>query len=314
MIKEYLKTAAECYYAGSPIISDEVFDRLAESVGFNDVGAPVIPENKGKHQFQLFSLAKYYEDEGVKPLEGYKTVPSLKLDGACISLLYVEGTLVQALTRGDGIYGQHITAKVMSKKDFVPLTIAIKGIIQVSGEVVAPKVIENSRNYAAGALNLKNAWEFCERTISFFAHGIQPYQASTYREDITLLESLGFNTVCYPSLEEIYECDGIVHRIDDNKTFEELGYTAKAPKGSYALKVRKEAVETTLLGVEWNTGRSGKVTPIGILKPVYIGDKLVSRCTLNNPGYIEMLDLYIGCTVAIIMGGEIIPKLVYRVE
>lgn len=313
MIKNYLKTAAECYYAGSPIISDEVFDRLAESVGYAEVGAKQ-HENKGKHQFQLFSLAKYYEDEGIKPLEGYKTVPSLKLDGACISLLYVEGTLVQSLTRGDGIYGQDITAKVMLKKDFVPLNIPIKGIVQVSGEVVAPKILENSRNYAAGSLNLKSVAEFCERTLSFFAHGVQPYQTATYREDISILKNAGFNTVCSPSLEEIYECDGIVHRIDDNKIFEELGYTAKAPKGSYALKTRKEAVETELLGVEWSVGKSGRVSPIGILKPVYIGDKLVSRCTLNNPGYIEMLELYIGCTVAVIMGGEVIPKLVYKVE
>lgn len=313
-IKEYLDEASICYYSGSPIMSDEQFDRLADQIGYMKVGATNLAVNKGTHYFQLYSQQKYYEDEGKRPLEGYSTVPSLKLDGACISLLYIDGNLVQALTRGDGVVGQNITDRIISRKDLVPIKINTVGVVQVSGEIVAPKTVENSRNYAAGALNLKDSSEFNTRALSFFAHAIYPYQFPTYREDMINLETLGFNTVCSPELDLIYECDGIVHRINDNKVFDELGYTAKAPRGSYALKIRKEAVETTLLGVEWSVGRSGRVSPIGLLDPVYIGDKLISRCTLNNPGYIETLDLYIGCTVAIIMGGEVIPKLLYRVD
>ena len=312
-ITAYLDEASIKYYMGEPIISDEAFDRLAESSGYARIGAKQ-HEEVCKHYFPMWSLQKYYEDEGKKPLEGHDCIPSLKLDGAAISILYLEGKLTQVLTRGDGVEGRDITERFIARKDLVPLQIDAKGIIQVTGEIVAPKHIENSRNYAAGALNLKDSSEFCLRAISFFAYGVYPFQYKTYREDMQFLESVGFNTVCSPELDLIYETDGIVHRVNSNADFESLGFTAKFPRGAYAVKIRKEAVETELLGVEWNTGRSGKVTPTAILKPVYIGDKLVSRATLNNPKYIEMLDLRVGCTVALIMGGEVIPRLIHRVD
>jgi DNA ligase (NAD+) len=312
-IKEYLDEASVKYYMGEPIISDEEFDLLSESIGYSKIGAKQ-HGNTCRHLFPMWSLQKYYEGEQKRPLEGYDCIPSLKLDGAAISILYLEGKLVRVLTRGDGVEGRDITEHVIARKNLVPLQISAKGVLQVTGEVVAPKHIENSRNYAAGALNLKDSSEFCLRAISFFAYGVYPFQFSTYRKDMQFLESVGFSTVCTPELDLIYETDGIVHRVNSNAEFEALGYTAKFPRGAYAIKVRKEAVETELLGVEWNTGRSGKVTPTAILKPVYIGDKLVSRATLNNPRYIEMLDLRVGCTVAIIMGGEVIPKIIHRVD
>jgi len=313
-LKAFLDEASINYYSGTPTISDAVFDSLADSIGYAKVGAPVLAASKGKHYHQLFSQQKYYEDEGKRPLDGFKTVPSLKLDGACISLLYANGVLVQALTRGDGIVGQDITERIIGRKDLVPLTIDHKEVLQISGEIVAPKNIENSRNYAAGALNLKDTSEFNVRALSFFAHSVFPYVTKTYTNDMQFLELQGFSTVATYGLDSIYECDGIVHRIDDNAIFEEQGYTAKHPKGSYALKVRKEAVETTLLGVEWNTSKSGRVNPVAILEPVYIGDALVSRATLNNKAFIEALGLYIGCTVAVIRAGEIIPCVLYKVD
>jgi len=312
-IKEYLDHVSIAYYSGVPEISDDEFDRLAESIGYSEVGSKQ-HENVCRHVFPMFSLQKFYEGEQKRPLEGYDCIPSLKLDGAAISILYLDGKLSQVLTRGDGIEGRDITERFIARKDLIPLEIDAKGVIQVTGEIVAPKHIENSRNYAAGALNLKDSSEFCTRAISFFAYGVMPFQTKTYREDMKFLESVGFNTVCTPELDAIYDCDGIVHRVNDNAVFESLGYTAKHPRGAFAIKVRKEAVETELLGVEWNTGKSGKVTPTAILKPVYIGDKLVSRATLNNPKYIEMLDLKIGCTVGVIMGGEIIPRIMYKVD
>jgi len=310
---EYLDEASIQYYSGTPIISDEEFDHLVDATGYSTIGAKQ-HEDTCKHAFPMYSLQKHYEDEGKRPLEGYDCIPSLKLDGAAVSLLYIDGKLLQVLTRGDGTEGRDITNKFISRKNLVPLEIACTRLLQVTGEIVAPKHIENSRNYAAGALNLKNNDEFCLKAISFFAYGVAPFQRETYREDMNLLEGLGFETVCTPELDLIYECDGMVHRVNSNKLFTELGYTAKHPKGAFALKVRKEAVETELIGVEWNVGRTGKVVPTAILKPVYIGDKLVSRATLNNPGFIEMLDLQIGCTVGIILGGEIIPRVLYRVE
>ncbi|HEY9701865.1 MAG TPA: hypothetical protein V6C58_05445, partial [Allocoleopsis sp.] len=121
-------------------------------------------------------------------------------------------------------------------------------------------------------------------------------------------------TVLDPNLEKIFPCDGLVYRLNDNKLFEELGYTAKHPRGAYALKERGRAVETKLLDVVWQVGKSGKVTPVAILEPVMIGDAKVSRATLNNIAFIRALGIEIGDTVAIERAGEIIPTVMYKVE
>jgi DNA ligase (NAD+) len=188
------------------------------------------------------------------------------------------------------------------------------GVHQVIGEIAAPKHIENARNYAAGALNLKDMGEFCTRAISFFAYGVYPTEAATFTEDMRLLSGYGFNTIYDNDIHNIYPCDGLVFRINSNSVFSELGYTAKHPRGAYAKKERAEAVETQILSVEWQVGKSGKVTPVAILQPVMIGDALVSRATLNNHGFIEMLNLQIGDTVGVIRAGEIIPCITYKVD
>jgi len=312
-IEQFLDSASKAYYAGSPIISDEQFDRLAESHGYNSVGAKQ-HENKAKHLFQMYSLQKYYEDEGTRPLEGIRSIASsIKLDGAAISLLYVDGTLVRALTRGDGVEGQIITDKLLATS-LVPHEIPVSGVVQITGEIVAPINIENSRNYAAGSLNLKDVNEFKTRALSFFAYGVQPTLCETFNDDMAELQAYGFGVINEADLDKIFPCDGIVFRINDNKQFFEMGYTAKHPRGAYAKKERAAHVETTLLSVEWQVGKSGKVTPVAILEPVYIGDALVSRATLNNPGFIEMLDLRIGDRVAIIRSGEIIPCILHKVD
>jgi DNA ligase (NAD+) len=312
-IEQFLDSASKAYYAGSPIISDEQFDRLAESHGYNSVGAKQ-HDNKAKHLFQMYSLQKYYEDEGTRPLEGIKGIAtSVKLDGAAISLLYVDGSLVRALTRGDGIEGQLITDKLLGTS-LVPHTIPVDGVVQITGEIVAPVNIENSRNYAAGSLNLKDVNEFKTRALSFFAYGVQPTLCDTFNDDMRELQACGFSVINEADLDKIFPCDGVVFRVNDNKQFFEMGYTAKHPRGAYAKKERAAHVETTLLSVEWQVGKSGKVTPVAILEPVYIGDALVSRATLNNPGFIEMLDLRIGDRVAIIRSGEIIPCILHKVD
>jgi DNA ligase (NAD+) len=129
-----------------------------------------------------------------------------------------------------------------------------------------------------------------------------------------VLKQLGFNTVLEPELAKIYPSDGIVVRLNNNHQFEQLGYTSKHPRGAYARKERAQHVETKLLAVEWQVGKSGKVTPVAILEPVKIGDAVVSRATLNNPGFIEALDLRIGDTVAVARAGEIIPCILHKVD
>jgi DNA ligase (NAD+) len=313
-LKQFLDLASKHYYDGWPIISDKQFDALADLVNYNQVGAQVA-DNKAKHFRQMFSLQKYYEDEGMKdPLEGVVNISStIKLDGAAISLLYVNGELVQALTRGDGVEGQLITDKMLAT-NLVPHKIDLAGTVQVTGEVVAPNHVENSRNYAAGSLNLKDLAEFKTRAISFFAYGIWPYINETYSEDMRALASLGFNTVLESDLDKIYPTDGIVIRCENNQEFDALGYTSKHPRGAYARKERPAHVETTLLDVEWQVGKTGKVTPVAILEPVMIGDAMVSRATLNNPGFIEALGLEIGDRVAVIRAGEIIPCVLHKVD
>jgi DNA ligase (NAD+) len=312
-IKTYLDFASAEYYAGRPVMSDEVFDRLAESIGYNAVGAKQHEKLK-KHYYRMYSLQKYYEDEGVKPLTEYDKAISPKIDGAGASLLYIEGNFVMALQRGDGIEGTDITDKFIAAGHLIPRTIPMMGVLQVIGEVAAVKTIPNARNYAAGALNLKNLEEFKTRSINFFAYGVYPYFTPTYSKDMDILSGIGFNTVFDEGILELYPCDGMVFRIDDNETFYSLGYTAKHPKGAYAKKERTEAVETKILSVEWNVGKSGKVTPVAILEPVLIGDAWVSRATLNNPGFIEMLGIEIGDTVGVVRAGEIIPCITHKVE
>lgn len=309
-VHEFLNVCARAYYAGQPIISDEQFDRLAEASGFDQLGAKQ-HEHLEKHYYRMYSLQKHYEGEGKPPqLDGLVSI-SPKIDGAAVSLLYIDGKLVRALTRGDGIEGTVITDKFLSTK-LVPQEIAISGIVQITGEVAAPKHIENARNYAAGSLNLKDTDEFRTRAVTFFAYNMQPSNTGSFEGDMNVLAINGFNTVKDPEIHNIYDCDGVVYRLDNVDDFERAGYTAKHPKGAYALKERKEAVETTLVDVIWQTGKSGKVTPVAILEPVNIGDAIVSRATLNNIAYIRALDIRIGDTVGVIRAGEIIPQVVYK--
>lgn len=311
-LTQFLDNASRFYYAGSPIISDEQFDRLADSCGYSKVGSRQ-HDNVERHVYPMYSLQKWYEDENKpRPLEGMgDVVMTLKLDGAAVSLLYVDGVLVRALTRGDGTEGRVVTDKFL-KTNLVPHQINLKGVVQITGEVVAPLHIENSRNYAAGSLNLNDAEEFKTRAVTFFAYGVQPCQSATFDQDMKTLQSNGFSTVQTPDLEKIYPTDGVVFRVNRNQVFEELGYTAKHPRGAFALKVRGECVETKILSVEWQVGKSGKVTPVAILEPVMVGDATVSRATLNNPGFIKALDINIGDTVGIRRAGEIIPEIVYK--
>ena len=313
-LHKFLDQASQAYYAGTPTISDQVFDQLADSCGYNKIGA-VAHGKKAKHLYPMYSLQKFYEDEGKSdPLAGLDITTSIKLDGAAISLLYINGILAQALTRGDGVEGQVITDKMYEHGNLVPLNIELTGTIQITGEIVAPLHVENSRNYAAGSLNLKDLNEFKTRAIEFFAYQATPSLRKHWSDDMTVLKYHGFNTVLEPDLGKIYPSDGIVVRVENNHQFEQLGYTSKHPRGAYARKERAAHVETKLLAVEWNVGKTGKVTPTAILEPVKIGDALVSRATLNNPGFIEALDLQIGDTVAIARAGEIIPCILHKVD
>ncbi len=311
-VHEFLSRASREYYAGTPIISDEVFDRLAESSGFDQLGAKQ-HEHLENHYFPMYSLQKYYEREGKPPQLDGPVDLSPKLDGAAVSHLYIDGVYVRSLTRGDGTEGTVITDKFLAT-NLIPKTIPVMGVIQITGEICAGKHIENARNYAAGSLNLKDSDEFRTRAVEFFAYGIQPSQSSTFTEDMRTLKLWGFSTVKDPELHNIFPCDGIVVRLDKYSQFYDAGYTSKHPRGAYALKERKESVETTLLGVEWQVGKTGKVTPVAILEPCKVGDATVARATLNNIAFIRALDIRIGDRVGVARAGEIVPQITHKVS
>ena len=188
---------------------------------------------------------------------------------------------------------------------------SVQNITQITGEVVAPKTIKNARNYAAGALNLKSTDEFRQRQLRFIAYGLQESWNEEWTDDMTFLSDSGFDTVTMSSWTQ-YPDDGVVFRINSHKEFNSRGYTSHHPRGAYALKQIQAGVETTLLDVVWNVGKSGVVAPVAHLEPVEIDGAMVSKATLHNMRYISDLDLEIGCQVEVIRSGEIIPRIVRR--
>jgi len=324
MTKELLDKASKAYFEGSPFLSDEEFDTLAKKEDYERVGYN--PDARMLHMFPLYSLQKVFEGEDTPPIYKSKVIETPKLDGAAISIQYRNGKLSSVITRGDGKAGIEVTDKflnnsIVPQKLYPEYTFAgntghyIKnqGLLQVTGEIVAPKEIPNARNYAAGALNLKDVEEFKRRNLTFIAYNIEPNISSTYEGDMSHLEYSGFNTAIDSEWDE-FPTDGKVFRVNDNTEYLSLGFTSHHPRGAYALKTREEGIETTLLDVIWQTGKSGKVTPVAILEPIEIDDAIISRATLNNIAYIKSLNLEIGCRVKVIRAGKIIPRVIERVS
>lgn len=308
-MSSFLNYASKCYYEGNPIISDDEFDALAAQCNYNNVGYAVT--DGVAHRYRMYSLQKCF-DIADAPLNILDCVETPKLDGAAISLLYVNGQLALALTRGDGILGRDITAKAKAMGS-IPSEVLERKTFQVTGEVVCPSSVENARNVASGSLNLKDMNEFITRPVTFVAYDVQGLEFDTYESTLRFLHLHGFQGVdSFDSSD--YPTDGIVYRLNDVESFEKAGYTSNHPRGAFALKDQKVGVITKLLDVEWQVGKSGVVSPVAILEPVLIGDATVSRATLHNIEYIRELNLEIGCMVEVIRSGEIIPRIVRRIE
>ena len=312
-IRKLLDKAWHAYDNGVPFMSDAAFDKLAAEHNYTEFGS--LPEVKATHLFKMYSLQKVFDNDPEPSTMQGDIVSSPKLDGAAISLIYVGGTLVKGITRGrDGVEGEDITANVYP---LVPNKINIKGEIQITGEVVCPKDIDNARNYASGSIRMKDMQEYKNRIkyLNFVAYGLQPFQADSYIEDMGILEYYKFNTIFDNGLEDEYRTDGEVFRINDNELFNKLGYTAKHPRGAYARKQSDDVaiVETTLNKVIWQVGRTGQVTPVAIFDEIIIDDAKITRATLHNVGFIEEMELEIGDTILVTRAGGIIPKVIGRV-
>jgi len=317
MIKEFLDKASAAYYKGSPIISDEEFDILADRYAYEQLGDP--EPGEVKHFYRMYSLQKI--PAGTEPPILDYPITTPKIDGAAIAITYVQGTLVNIVTRGNGTVGQDVTDKV---RHLVPADIhpSLNILVQINAEIAAPKHIPRARNYAAGALNLKDAEEVKTRDLKIFAYELEfdndcypvsEYAFDNYQVRMDWLEACGIATVLYSDTSN-YPTDGIVIRERSYAKFKEAGYTAKHPRLAYAVKPEATVAVTKLLDVQWQLGRTGVVSPVAILEPVLVSEAMVSRATLHNMDYIEMLGLEIGCDVEIVRSGEIIPKIVRRIN
>ena len=311
---EYLKKASKAYYEGEPSITDQEYDYLASLHNFNQLGTSPHPVGSIPHFNRLYSLDKFYEGDKLPfASQNVILITTPKLDGAAVSITYVDGLLSTVATRGDGYIGEDITNNFIGWEG-IPQSIDYDGIVQVVGEIVAPSTVENSRNYAAGANRLKDKKEFASRNIQFVAYSLffgKGRGSSYYLMDMTLLKQMGFRVVTESGLDKVYPTDGLVFRLNDCEEYYDAGFTAKHPKGAFALKDADEfeVKETTLLDVIWQNGKSGKVTPVAIFEPIILEDAKVSKATLNNAGFVEDLNLSIGDTLLVTRAGGIIPKI-----
>ena len=271
-----------------------------------------------------------------------------KIDGLSISLLYVNGNLFNAVTRGDGKVGEIVTDNVKTIKD---IPHKLKGnypnLIEIRGEIFMKKanfeelnksqikkngkVFANSRNAAAGSIRQKDINILKERKLNFYAFSVGEYtndfNIKTQFDLLKKFEQMGVNTnqenFRASRIEDIkkfyslmkskrneldYEIDGLVYKVNDRILQERLGNLSRSPRWAIAHKLPPEIVETILLNIETQVGRTGALTPVGKLKPVKVGGVLVSNVTLHNEDEISRKDIRVGDIVKIQRAGDVIPQ------
>lgn len=320
-MKNFIKKLQQAYNDGKPLVSNEEYDALVKR--FPDAEKYIGTAGDIEHIYRMWSLQKKYPSRGdiLPDLTPYVKTP--KLDGCAVDVLYVDGKFTQALTRGDGVKGKDITNNI---KHLVPDSVGTDMlIIQITGEVVPTKEVENRRNFASGAVNIKDENEFIKRIdeggLSFIAYGVQivdtlPGVMGTFKEDMSLLAEMGFSTVLCSAVKGLCDTgciltDGEVYRLNSNSAFQKAGFTSKFPKGAFAVKEDASCVWTTLREVVFQVGASGKVTPVGIVDEIVLEDAKITRVTLNNIEYMAAMGItHIGQRVGIIRAGGIIPKIV----
>ena len=304
-------------------------------------------EIKEWHNRNIKVISEYNLNHVVK-LSPLTYVLTKKFDGLTVNATYgEEGYLIKAATRGTGEIGEDITAQAKTIKT-LPLRIKYNSIIEVHGEAVMTKEafknynetaatpLKNLRNGAAGALRNLNVYETSRRNLSAFFYDVGYNQGTpfkTYIEMMNFIKDQGIPMDDYleecETLEEIqkqimyiedlrteldYDIDGVVIAINDIKTRDLLGYTIKFPKWAIAFKFEAEEATTTLLAVQWNVGRSGRVAPTAILEPVELAGVTVKRATLNNIDDILRKGVKIGCDVFVRRSNDVIPEIMGVVE
>jgi DNA ligase (NAD+) len=341
----------ERYYRGRAEISDEKYDQLESELKKIDPRNPVLeivgfkqPESTAKveHQKKMLSLDKTYdENELVKWLEKGDSVSVFKIDGSSCSLIYEDGHLVIAKTRGDGSFGENITKKVLYIPD-IPKALKNKNSLEVRGEVYC--IEENffnlskemqeleleaptsQRNIVAGILGRKENVQLA-RYLSFKAFDI--ISGDTHRrehEKLDQLKELGFDIPEYEIHKNQktvsqristakdfissgdYLIDGLVFIYDDLKVHTELGETSHHPRYKIAFKFAGDTKIAKINEIEWGVSRNGTLTPVALIEPTELSGALIGRVTLHNFGLVQNFELKSGDKIEIIRSGEVIPK------
>ena len=309
-----------------------------------------------EHKYPMLSLANTYSAGEVTDFyervrkalnDDFEIVCELKYDGSSISLTYEKGALVRAVTRGDGVYGDDVTANVRTIRS-IPLKLHgdYPELFEIRGEIVMPwsvfeklnyerekqeeSLFANPRNAASGTLKLQNSAEVARRQLDAYLYYLlgDKLPADTHYDNLKKASLWGFkisNSMkkC-TSLQEVLDyiaywdterknlpiaTDGIVLKVNNLNQQKELGYTAKSPRWAIAYKFQAEKACTRLNSVSYQVGRTGAVTPVANLDPVQLSGTVVKRASLHNADIIAGLELYIGDMVYVEKGGEIIPKI-----
>lgn len=361
------------YILDQPTISDYEFDqKLKELIDLEKSYPEFFDENSPtqrvggsisknfptvQHEYRMYSLDNSYSIEDMQDWEKrieklvdqkVEFVCELKYDGASISILYENGEIKEAVTRGDGFQGDEITANIRTIRS-IPLK--LKGNypqkFHIRGEILMPfkeferinaerkkeglELYANPRNTASGSLKLQDSSVTAARKLDCYLYTIAgndlPFDSQW--EMLKAAHSYGFKIpdtarLC-TNLNEVLEfidywdkerinlgfpIDGIVVKVNSFSQQEELGYTAKSPRWAMAYKFKAEQAETELLSISYQIGRTGAVTPVANLKPVNLAGTIVKRASLHNADIIEKLDVRIGDMVYVEKGGEIIPKII----
>ncbi|RKW70692.1 NAD-dependent DNA ligase LigA [Galactobacter caseinivorans] len=376
-VREY----RQAYYnEATSLVSDAEFDQLfgelerwearypalmtsdspTQEVG-GDVSAMFTPV---KHPTRMYSLEDVFSLEELRawverataqagqitPNQPLRWLSEAKIDGLAINLIYRDGVLASAVTRGDGVTGEEVTANVLTIKE-IPRRLSGSGWpaqLEVRGEVfIASKDFEafnaklrgegkaelaNPRNAAAGSLRQKDPAKTAERPLRMFAHGIgerEGLSAASQFETYQLMRDWGLPVSPYNVVLEgidqileyiaekgqerhtlVHEIDGIVIKVDSFAIQRALGYTSRVPRWAVAYKFPPEEVHTELLDIRVNVGRTGRVTPYGVMEPVKVAGSTVEMATLHNQDVVKAKNVKIGDIVILRKAGDVIPEIV----
>jgi DNA ligase (NAD+) len=363
------------YVLNQPVIGDQEFDMLMHELQQLEqkhpelydansptqrVGSDISTDfRQVEHRYPMLSLANTYSEDDVRQWydsvkkglagEDFEVCCEMKYDGLSISLTYVDGRLTQAVTRGDGVRGDDVTANVRTIRA-IPLVLPGTGYPQefeIRGEILMPwasferlnrereaaeePLFANPRNAASGTLKSLDPKVVASRQLDAYLYYLlgEKLPADGHYENLEAARQWGFKISegmkKARSVEEVFSfinywdkerknlpvaTDGIVLKVNSLRQQRALGFTAKSPRWAIAYKFKAEREQTRLLEVTYQVGRTGAVTPVANMEPVQLAGTTVRRATLNNEDFIRSFDLHIGDMVYVEKGGEIIPKIV----